>query len=61
MITIDPGFSGGKGSMSAALVCGLVGDDIEILHAELGQFHYPGLLCRIRTLDKNLESRCNRH
>ena len=52
VISIDPGFSEGKGCMSAALVCGLVGDDIEILHAAQGQFHYPGLLSWIRTLDK---------
>lgn len=52
VISIDPAFTKDGGDYSAALVVNLVDDDIEITHAEQGQFDYPGLIHWFKKMDK---------
>ena len=52
IVTIDPAFSENKGDMSAAIVCGITGDEFEVLHAEQVQRHFVGVLTWINGLDE---------
>ena len=54
VISIDPAFSE-TGDNSAAIVVNLIGDDVEILHAEQHQLDAPALLNWINRLDQMYE------
>ena len=52
VISIDPAFTENGGNFSAALVCDIVGDDVQLVHGEQVQYEYPQLVRWIRQLDK---------
>ena len=52
IVTIDPAFTENAGDFSAALVCDIVGDDVQIVHGEQVQYDYPKLIRWMRGLDK---------
>ncbi|CAN5123401.1 phage terminase large subunit [soil metagenome] len=51
VVSIDPAFTKDGGDYSAAIVANIIHNDVEIIHAEQGQFDYPGLLTWIKKLD----------
>jgi phage terminase large subunit-like protein len=51
-ISIDPAFTENGGNFSAALVCDIVGDDVQLVHGEQVQHDYPQLVRWIRQLDE---------
>jgi len=52
VISIDPAFTENGGNFSAALVCDIIGDDVQLVHGEQVQHDYPNLVRWIRQLDK---------
>jgi predicted phage terminase large subunit-like protein len=52
VISIDPAFTENGGDFSAALVCDIVGDDVQLVHGEKVQHDYPQLVRWIRQLDQ---------
>jgi predicted phage terminase large subunit-like protein len=52
IISIDPAFTKNGGDYSACLVCGVVGGNVYVIHAERVQYDYPALKSWIRMLDK---------
>ena len=52
IISIDPAFTENGGDFSAALVCDIVGDDVQLVHGEQVQRDYPNLVRWIRDLER---------
>ena len=52
IISIDPAFTENGGDFSAALVCDIVGEDVQLVHGEQVQRDYPNLVRWIRDLDR---------
>ena len=52
IMSIDPAFTENGGDFSAALVCDIVGEDVQLVHGEQVQRDYPGLVRWIRDLER---------
>lgn len=52
VISIDPAFTKNAGDFSAALVCDIVGEDVQIVHMVQVQQDYPSVVRWIRGLEK---------